>query len=85
LPDGLHIFKPKFPIWVNIGGFCNERRLYILWTFGSSHSHWVYFEAVWYILWPFGIFFPVLVHCTKRNLATLLKIRAFATPPTSAT
>jgi hypothetical protein len=26
-----------------------------------------------------------LVHCTKRNLATLLKIRAFATPPTSAT
>jgi hypothetical protein len=35
--------------------------------------------ASWYILWPFGIFtngylvylFPVLVCCTKKNLATL--------------
>jgi hypothetical protein len=26
--------------------------------------------AVWYILWSFG-FFPVLVSCTKKNLATL--------------
>jgi hypothetical protein len=34
--------------------------------------------AIWYILWPFGILqgylvhFPVLVCCTKKNLATLL-------------
>jgi hypothetical protein len=27
--------------------------------------------AIWYILWSFGIFFPVLVFCTKKNLATL--------------
>jgi hypothetical protein len=27
--------------------------------------------AIWYILWSFGIFRPVLVFCTKNNLATL--------------
>jgi hypothetical protein len=26
---------------------------------------------IWYILWTFGIFFPFLVCCTKKNLATL--------------
>jgi hypothetical protein len=39
----------------------------------------VYFTVIWYILWPLGIaygnlvyFFPVLVRCPKKNLATLL-------------
>jgi hypothetical protein len=39
----------------------------------------VYFMAIWYILWPFwyslwlfGIFFPVLVCCINKNLATLV-------------
>jgi hypothetical protein len=27
--------------------------------------------AIWYILWSFGILLPVLVFCTKKNLATL--------------
>jgi hypothetical protein len=27
--------------------------------------------AIWYILWLFGICFPVLVCCTKKNMATL--------------
>jgi hypothetical protein len=27
--------------------------------------------AIWYILWSFGIFFPLLVFWTKKNLATL--------------
>jgi uncharacterized Tic20 family protein len=49
----------------------------------------VYFIAVWSILRPFGIFcghlvyfmvswydFPVLVYCTKKNLATLLRTYA---------
>jgi hypothetical protein len=27
--------------------------------------------ASWYILWPFGIFFPALVYCPDKNLATL--------------
>jgi hypothetical protein len=41
-------------------------------------GHLVYFVAIWYILWSFGVFFPVLVYCTKKNLATLqLIIRSF--------
>jgi hypothetical protein len=28
--------------------------------------------AIWYILWSFGIFLPILVCCTKKNLATLV-------------
>jgi hypothetical protein len=30
--------------------------------------------VIWYILWLFGIFFPVLECCTKKNLATLIAI-----------
>jgi hypothetical protein len=29
---------------------------------------------IWFILWRFGIFFPVLVYCTEKNLATLRSI-----------
>jgi hypothetical protein len=44
------------------------------------YGHLVYFTTIWHILWPFGIpscwlsaiFSPVLVFCTKKNLATLL-------------
>jgi hypothetical protein len=43
------------------------------------YDHLVYFTAIGnilvpfgYILWSFGIFFPVLAFCTKKNLATLL-------------
>jgi hypothetical protein len=41
---------------------------------------WVYFGGPWNgkclcILWPIGIFFPVLVYCTKKNLATLSETR----------
>jgi hypothetical protein len=38
------------------------------------YGHLVYFAAIWYILWSSGIFFPVLVCCSKKNLATLLPI-----------
>jgi hypothetical protein len=31
----------------------------------------VYLTAIWYILWSLDTFFPVLVYCTKKNLATL--------------
>jgi hypothetical protein len=38
----------------------------------------IYFIAIWYVSWPFwyifwlfGLFFPVLVHCTNINLGTL--------------
>jgi hypothetical protein len=45
---------------------------------GIFYDRLVYFTAIRYILWPFGVFydtlvyfFPVLVCCTKKNLATL--------------
>jgi hypothetical protein len=28
--------------------------------------------TIWYILYSFGTFFPVLVSCTKKNMATLV-------------
>jgi hypothetical protein len=73
LPDGMCVFKPKIPIWVNFGGSSNGRCCYILCTFGL-HILWtfdilcgllVYLVVIWYI-------FPQLVCCTKMNLATLL-------------
>jgi hypothetical protein len=32
----------------------------------------MYFTAIWYILWLFGTFSPVLVCCTKKDLANLV-------------
>jgi uncharacterized membrane protein YesL len=56
----------------------------VLENVGISYCRLVYFISIWYTLWsfgvlfchlvcmgPFGIFFPVLVHFTKKNLATL--------------
>jgi hypothetical protein len=37
---------------------------------GIFYDHLVYFTAIGNILWPFGIFFPNLVFCTLKNLAT---------------
>jgi hypothetical protein len=42
-----------------------------IWPFGLFYGYFVYFVAIWYILWLFDMFFPVLVCCTKKNLATL--------------
>jgi hypothetical protein len=68
------IFKPKIPIWVNyLGPYLDWKMLKyfmaiwnILGTFGIVYEHFVHFVL-------FGIFFPVLVSCTKKNLATLEK------------
>jgi hypothetical protein len=44
---------------------------------GVFYGHLVHFTVFCYILWTFGIvcgnlvFFPVLVFCNKKNLATL--------------
>jgi hypothetical protein len=44
---------------------------------GILYVLWVYFKAIWYILWPYGIFcsylefLPVLVCCNKKKLAIL--------------
>jgi hypothetical protein len=61
-----HIFKPKITIWVNFGGSCKERCLYFTWPFGLFYGYLVWFVAVLYS-------FPVLVCCTKKNLATLAR------------
>jgi hypothetical protein len=71
LPDG-SVFKPKIQIWVNFGGSCTGIFWHILWTLGPFYELSLYF-------WTFGIvsgnlvFFPVLVFCTKKNLATLIE------------
>jgi hypothetical protein len=39
---------------------------------GILYGPLAYFTAIWYILWLFGIRFPVLVCCKKKSLATLL-------------
>jgi hypothetical protein len=67
----LHSFIPKIPIWVNFGGSCNGRCWYSLLPFGLFYSHLVYFVTISYNSWSFGTFFPVLVCCAKKNLATL--------------
>jgi hypothetical protein len=41
-------------------------------SFCLFYGKMVYSKAVWYILWLFGIFFPVLECCIKKNLATLV-------------
>jgi hypothetical protein len=41
----------------------------ILQPIGVFYNHLVYFTTIWYILW---CIFPVLVCCTKKNLATLV-------------
>jgi hypothetical protein len=45
---------------------------YTLRPFGTLYGHLPYFMAIWYIFWLFGAFFPVLVRCSKKNLATLV-------------
>jgi hypothetical protein len=45
---------------------------YILWPFGTFYDRLVHFMTVWYILCSFDTFFPVLVSCTKKNLAILV-------------
>jgi hypothetical protein len=42
----IYIFSiQKLPIWVNFEDV------------GTLYGHLVYFTAIWYIIWPFGIFF----------------------------
>jgi hypothetical protein len=38
------------------------------------NGHLEYFLEIWGIVGTFGTFFPVLVSCTKTNLAALLTI-----------
>jgi hypothetical protein len=58
-------FQTKNP---NLGKFWSALQWNMLVNFIAIH---MYFTAVWYILWPFWSIFPVLVCCTKKNLATM--------------
>jgi hypothetical protein len=75
-----HIFKPKIPIWINLGGLCNRRCWYIIRPFGP-----IFVQPFGLFLWPFGIFYGYLIHftilicCTKKNLATLLSLKTSST------
>jgi hypothetical protein len=69
------VFKPEIPIWVNFRGPWIGKNGYILWPFGIFYDHLVHFVFIWYVLCSFGTFFPFLVSCTKKNLATLLSAR----------
>jgi hypothetical protein len=67
LPDGI-FSKPKIPIWVNFEGIamedvCNFMSvLSILMPNGTFYAHSVHFLVT---------YFPVLVCCIEKNLATL--------------
>jgi hypothetical protein len=67
----------------NLGKFWKDlqlKMLVFLWTFCLLYGQMVYFMDIWYILWSLGTYiFPVLVYCTDKNLATLMKIRAMDT------
>jgi hypothetical protein len=41
---------------------------------GIFYCHLVQFNGHLVILWSFGTFPPVLVYCTKKNLATLTQL-----------
>jgi hypothetical protein len=66
LPDG--ILSNKNP---NLGKFWRILQLKILHTY--TYGHLVYFTAIWYTWWPFGIFydcyvyFPVLVLYQEKS------------------
>jgi hypothetical protein len=66
LPDGLFL-NQKSKIGQILEGLAPE-------DIGIFYGHLVHFTVFCYILWTFGIvrgIFPVLVFCTKKNLATL--------------
>jgi hypothetical protein len=75
--------KSLFGICIFGGHGIENVGIHILWpfgklynavhTFGMFYGHLVYFLVNWYILWSMGNFIPVLVCCTKYNLATLLQ------------
>jgi hypothetical protein len=63
----MEYFKPKIPIWVNSGGSCKGRYGNILLLFGLFYGQLVNPMAIWYILWSFGIFCPVLVLYQEKS------------------
>jgi hypothetical protein len=52
IPDGIGIFKPEIPIWINFGRSCNGRCWYFMAIFsilrsnGIFHGHLVQFVVI---------------------------------------
>jgi hypothetical protein len=42
--------------------------------YGPFYGLLLYFMDIWYSSLQFGNYFPVLVFCTKKNLATLVQV-----------
>jgi hypothetical protein len=57
-------FQTKNPI---LGKFWKV----LQWKMLVFYGQMVYFMAIWYIMWSFGIFFPFWYIATEKNLATL--------------
>jgi hypothetical protein len=78
LPDGF--FQTKNP---NLGKFwwvLQWKILAYFMTIWSILRLLKIFMVIWYILWSFGIFTPVSVFWSKKNLATLVwtcRVRSF--------
>jgi hypothetical protein len=76
LPDGF--FKPKIPIWVIFEGLRLENIDVFMAIWNICQTYWIFYDHLvhfvfnWYILCSFGTFFPALVSCTQKNLATLV-------------
>jgi hypothetical protein len=63
-PDGTYIFIAKMPILVHFGRSWDGKFLCIPWSFDIFIANSVYFYS-------FGLFLhPILIFCTKKNLAT---------------
>jgi hypothetical protein len=63
------VFKQKIPIWENLGEPCNGKSWYILEPLGIFYGKF----GIFGILCGHLVYFPpVLVFCTKKNLATLV-------------
>jgi hypothetical protein len=67
-----YIFIQKSVFEYIFGRNWNGKFWDILLPFGIFYGHLVLFTAIWYILLSFGYIFPVLVCCTKKNLAPLI-------------
>jgi hypothetical protein len=52
-------FSNKIQIWVTLGGSCNGRSWYILWTLGLYCGQLVYVISIWYRVWSCGIFLVI--------------------------
>jgi hypothetical protein len=79
LPDGLFSNQKKFGQILGVLAIEN---------LGIFYDHLVfftaivgkYFKSIWYILWSFGIFLPILVFCTTKNLAIMRGRRLLSFP-----